>query len=401
MPIGLLRKQILKILAELGDGCLSVFEKDQCLLRADDEGGTCLYINDTRAYAAFAGGSVAAAESYVNGWWHASDLYALMRLAARNLDVLNAGMDGGWRRLVRALTAMTAGGRRRLLAKESAREDIAAHYDLGNEFFSLFLDETLAYSCAVFGDLTTAGADNLLQASRCKLNKICDKLELTEKDRLLDLGCGWGSMAFHAAAHCRCPVTAVTLSAAQHDYVQRQPLAQQGAVCTWRGDYRDFVPQQKFSKLSSVEMIEAVGERHFRTYFERIRAVMADGGLAQVQAILIPDVRYRAARRDDDFIRRHIFPGGMLPSLAVICQAADAACLRLLALEDIGEHYAPTLLAWRQRFNRHKQRIKALGFDARFCRLWEYYFCYCAGAFAEGALSVAQLVFSPKRVGLL
>lgn len=396
-----LQQKVLRLLAALGDDQITIMDNDTCLHRAGSSETARIVISDRRAYAAFAGGSVAAAEAYINGWWNTSDLYALMQLAAKNIQAVNEKMDSSWRQLPHILLGMLAAARRRLFGRASAKADIAAHYDLGNEFFSLWLDDTLAYSCAVFPDAATAGADTLAQASRHKLDKICDKLELTQNDNLLDLGCGWGSMAFHAAAQRGCPVSAVTLSPAQHRFVATQPMAQGGQVSTILSDYRDFHPRKKFSKLSSVEMIEAVGEKHFGVYFQRIRDLLTDNGLAQVQAILIPDDRYRAARRQKDFIREYIFPGGMLPCMSIIRAAADNAGLRLVAREDIGAHYAPTLLAWRDRFNAQRQHIRALNFNDKFCRVWEYYFCYCAGAFASGALDVAQLTFTPARARAL
>ena len=391
-----MRKRAIKLLSQLGGGRLTVVEGEKRLLTGAAD-GAILHVHDSRAWWALSGGSVTAARAYIEGWWSSPDLYALMRLAARNLDALNATMDSGWRQLPGLLLEALRQGHRRLFSRRRARSDIVAHYDLGNDFFSLFLDETLAYSCAVFPDIEAAGSDTLPAASRHKLEKISDKLELTAGDHLLDLGCGWGSMTFHAADRRGCRVTGVTLSPAQHRFVKaeiaRHRLGEGASVVL--SDYRDFNSREKFGKISSVEMIEAVGERHFSTYFQRIRHWLRPEGLAQVQAIVIPHGRYHSARREADFIRQYVFPGGMLPSLEIIRQSATAAGLRLVGIEDIGAHYAPTLMAWRQRFCERQSRVRALGFDNRFCRLWDYYFCYCAGAFAEKKLSVAQLLFSP------
>lgn len=394
MAMDFWRKRVAARLARMGGGRLAIYDEALCVRGAEEGEEARVVVRDGRAWRAFARGSAAAAEAYARGWWDAPDLFAVMRLAARNIEAINAEWDGGWRRSLRVLREMAAAVRRRMLPRASAGRDVAAHYDLGNEFFALFLDESLAYSCAVFEDPARGGAAALAAAQTRKLDKICDKLALRARDRVLDLGCGWGSFSFHAARRAECEVTALTLSAAQHSYVAG---AEEGGVRAVLRDYRAFAPARAFEKVSSVEMIEAVGEKQFGVYFRRIREFLTDDGLAQVQAILIPDARYRAARRDADFIRRQIFPGGALPSLEVIRAAAARARLRVAHVEDIGAHYAPTLLAWRERFNARRARVRALGFDERFCRAWEYYFCYCAGGFAAGALSCAQLVLAPAR----
>ena len=328
-----MRKRAIKLLSQLGGGRLTVVEGEKRLLTGAAD-GAILHVHDSRAWWALSGGSVTAARAYIEGWWSSPDLYALMRLAARNLDALNATMDSGWRQLPGLLLEALRQGHRRLFSRRRARSDIVAHYDLGNDFFSLFLDETLAYSCAVFPDIEAAGSDTLPAASRHKLEKISDKLELTAGDHLLDLGCGWGSMTFHAADRRGCRVTGVTLSPAQHRFVKaeiaRHRLGEGASVVL--SDYRDFNSREKFGKISSVEMIEAVGERHFSTYFQRIRIRhwLRPEGLAQVQAIVIPHGRYHSARREADFIRQYVFPGGMLPSLEIIRQSATAAGLRLV-----------------------------------------------------------------------
>lgn len=394
------KKAALSLLAQLGNHHCTVIENDKTVLTASNGESARLYVKDPRFYTALLSGSVATARAYIDGWWHTPDLYAVMKLAASNIDLLNQRLDRrGWRQLGQLIPLLLAAARRRLFSRNSSKKDIAAHYDLSNNFFSLFLDETLSYSCAVFPDLQNANSQTLLAASLNKLNRIANKLSLSPNDNLLDLGCGWGSMTLHAAQQYQCDVTGITLSSAQYNYLKNyisaQPSAQNKQIKVHLKDYRDFQPAHQFSKISSVEMIEAAGEQKFRPYFRQLRRFLRPNGLAQVQAILIPDTRYRSARYDDDFIRQYIFPGGTLPSLAVIKQAAGEAGLQLVDNEDIGRHYAPTLLAWHQRFNQARPQIHALGFDEQFCRTWEYYFCYCAGAFASGAITTAQLIFAP------
>ena len=387
------RRAVLRLLRQLGGGELAVVEVGAAAGRenAPAGGGLEIKVRDTRAYAAFIRGSVGAAEAYMQGWWDASDLAAVMRLLAHNMATLNAKMDGGWRKWARR-AAFLREYSPLSSTRTRARENIAAHYDLGNEFFALFLDDSLAYSSAVF----PSAEASLETASRRKLDLICDKLALHDDDHLLDLGCGWGALTFHAADRCNCRVTAITLSERQHAYVAAAVARRglDGRVQVVLSDYRDFSPPSAFSKIASVEMIEAVGARNFGEYFSHVARFLATDGLALIQAILIPDKRFAAAAAEKDFISRYVFPGGALPSLGLVANCSDAAGLRVCGLQEIGWHYARTLAAWRQRFNANRGRVKALGFDEKFCRLWEYYLCYCEGGFAAGAIGNSQILLA-------
>jgi cyclopropane-fatty-acyl-phospholipid synthase len=338
------------------------------------------------------GGSVGAGESWADGDWEADDLTAVVRLLARNRGALS-GLDGGlaWlRRPAAGLFAML-----RSNTRSGARRNIADHYDLGNDFFALMLDPTMTYSSAVFDP---PGA-TLEEASRRKLDLLCQKLALGPADHLLEIGSGWGSMAIHAASRTGCRVTTTTISRAQHELaterVARAGLA--GRVTVLLEDYRDLTG--RYDKAVSVEMIEAIGAEQYPTFFERCADRLVPGGRLVVQAITIADQEYERARREVDFIKRHIFPGGCIPSVTALLDAATAASdLRLRHLEDFTLHYARTLAAWRENLAARREAVARLTTE-RFRRLWDFYLCYCEGSFAEGYAGLVQLVFDRPQGG--
>jgi cyclopropane-fatty-acyl-phospholipid synthase len=333
-------------------------------------------------------GSVGAAEAYRDGWWYSNDLVALMRLLLRHRELLD-GMErgtariGGW--IMRALDVLRANTRR------GARRNIAAHYDLGNELFRLFLSSDLMYSSAVFADAD----ESLEHASLRKLDRICAKLRLQSRDRVLEIGTGWGGFALHAAAHYGCHVTTTTISREQHalacERVAAAGLADRVALLL--EDYRDL--RGRYDKVVSIEMVEAIGARQLDAYFGKIGALLEPDGLALVQAITIEDHRYEQALRSVDFIKRHIFPGSFIPSIAALVAAKTRSSdLALTHLEDFGSSYALTLRAWRERFVANLAQVRALGYDERFIRLWEFYLVYCEGGFRERSIGVSQLLLA-------
>jgi len=334
------------------------------------------------------GGSLGAAEAYIQGFWDCDNLVALVRIFCRNGDVLS-GIERGAARFLNFLR--TAAHRMRRNTLSGSRRNIAAHYDLGNDFFSLFLDETLAYSCAIF----PGRESSLYEASVAKFDRICQKLELGEKDHVLEIGSGWGGFALHAASRCGCRVTALTLSRRQYEFtvnrVQEAGLTDR--ICVLLQDYRDH--EGAYDKLVSVEMIEAVGYRYFDTYFAKCSGLLKSDGRMLLQAIVFPDQQYERYRRSVDFIQKYIFPGGCLPSVGEICRSIGRASgFRLSHLEDITPHYAETLAHWRQRFRTESDRIRNLGFNDKFIRTWEFYFCYCEGGFRERAIGNVQILLT-------
>ena len=331
------------------------------------------------------GGDLGAAESYLRGHWQTEDLVSLFRLLVRNQDTLQQVSRGAaW--LVKPAAAV-----QRWLTRNTpagSRKNIHAHYDLGNEFFALFLDETMTYSSGVFPHPHAS----LKEASIEKYDRICRKLRLQPQHHVIEIGTGWGGFAQHAAEHYGCRVTGTTISEQQYVWacqrIEQRGLADR--VTLMKRDYRQLEGQ--FDRLVSVEMIEAVGHEFLPTYFQTCASLLRDGGEMVIQAITIPDQRYDRYRRSVDFIQRYIFPGGCLPSLGAISQAvATTRDLRLVHLEDFSEHYADTLAAWRSRFWTNVEAIRQLGLDERFVRMWDYYLAYCEAGFRERMTGVSQL----------
>jgi len=358
--------------------------------RADaDDPHARIHANDMRLYRALAmNGSVGAAEAYADGAWHSDDLVALVRLLVRHRDLLD-GMETGTARLGGA--AMRLWHRLRENTREGSRRNIAAHYDLGNAFFELFLSEDLMYSSALW-----AGANDTLEAaSTRKLDVICRKLGLQPGQRVVEIGTGWGGFALHAARHYGCHITTTTISQEQFALAsQRVQDAGLGELVTvLSSDYRDL--EGSYDRLVSIEMIEAIGARYMETYFGKIDALLKPDGIALVQAITIEDHRYAQALASVDFIKRHIFPGSFIPSLnAMLAAKTRASELALVHQEDFGLSYALTLRAWRERFMGKLDEARAQGYDERFLRLWEFYLAYCEGGFLERAIGVSHLLLA-------
>ncbi len=344
-------------------------------------------VHDPRFYGEIAfGGSIGAGEAYMHGYWSVDDLTALTRILLANRDVVDR-MEGGAARMTVPLQKALHWAARNTRAG-SAR-NIAAHYDLGNDFFGLFLDPTLMYSSAVFD----RPAMTLEEASIAKLDRICRKLDLGPNDHVLEIGTGWGGFALHAARHSGARVTTTTISRQQYELAQERFAAAGLAdrITLLLEDYRDLAGC--YHKLVSIEMIEAVGHQYYDTYFRKCCDLLKPDGMMLLQAITIADQRYEAARTSVDFIQRHIFPGSCIPSVAVIADAlARVTDLRIFHLEDIGPHYATTLKHWRENLFANLDRVRSLGYPDEFIRMWEFYFCYCEGGFAERAIGDVQML---------
>ncbi len=359
-------------------------------------------VHHPHAYRAAMAGSVGLGRGYVEGWWDADDLVALLRIAARHLPPGGGGLLGwGGRRLAlpnrtlgRAPDRALRGGRARGDRRggwERDRENIRAHYDLGDDFFALFLDPTLTYSCGIFDSPEAS----LEQASLAKLDRICTKLDLGPGDRVLEIGTGWGSFALHAASTYGCHVTTTTISDRQYSHARRSVAgAGLGDLVTVRNDdYRAL--RGTWDKIVSIEMIEAIGWRSYDQFFSTCASLLRPGGLMALQAIVIDDRVYPRAKRSEDFIKAMVFPGSCLPSVeAIVRSTARASDLRTVGLEDIGAHYADTLTKWRSRFHKNRCEIAALGFDEPFLRLWDLYLAYCQAGFEERRISDAQMLLA-------
>jgi cyclopropane-fatty-acyl-phospholipid synthase len=333
-------------------------------------------------------GTVGLAEAYADGHWDADDLTTVIRLLSRAARPLTSVQDraGRWSRVV-----LDRARRPGAPGRQQDRANVSAHYDISNPFFELMLDETMAYSCAVFDE---AGL-TLAKAQRRKLDRLCRKLGIGADDHVLEIGTGWGSFALFAATTYGCRVTTTTISEAQHAFAAKR-VADAGLSDRVRVldlDYRDL--QGSFDKLVSIEMIEAVDWRRHDTFFATCAERLRPDGLMALQAITIDDRSFDRAKHRPDFIRQLVFPGGCIPSVESICRSlARVTPLRVVDLEDIGRHYPETLHRWYENLEHNRPAVSALGLDLRFQRLWDLYLCYCAAAFLERHISDVQMVMA-------
>jgi cyclopropane-fatty-acyl-phospholipid synthase len=348
-------------------------------------------VRSSRMWPMLLRGSRGLAEAYAQGLWDSPDLVALIRLAARNaggLDRLRARLAPVRWPLQRAVALLRPDTRSR------ARRDISAHYDLGNELFEQLLDPTMSYSCAIF----ERQGMTLEEAQVAKLERICQKLELGPQDRVLEIGSGWGAFALYAARTRGCHVTTTTISREQHEHVRErvQRARLDGKVTVLMDDYRDLRGQ--FDKLVSIEMIEAVGWRHFGTFFTKCSRLLTAEGAMLLQAITIDDGAYQVEKAARSFMNTYIFPGGCLPSLAVISrELAERTDMRAAGLEDLTPHYVETLRRWRANFTAHEAALAELEYDERFRRIWALYLAYCEAGFAERRICDIQLLLTKPR----
>ncbi len=388
----LARRLLLQRLKNLKTGCLTLVDGDERFTFGDPAGRQDLRVtvtvNDQRFYRSLVfGGSIGAGESYMAGYWGCDRLTALTRLVVLNEGVL-LQVEGGLARLAAPLRKLYHWKNKN--TRLGSRGNIEAHYDLGNDLYALFLDETMTYSCGIF----ERPESTLAEASMAKNDRLCRKLNLKESDQVLEIGTGWGAFAIHAASRYGCRVTTTTISRAQFDWAAQRIRERglEGRIRLLLTDYRDL--SGEYDKLASVEMIEAVGHHYLETFFRKCASLLKPEGMMALQAITITDQKYEAHKRDVDFIKRYIFPGSTLTSVTALCQAATRATdLRLFHLEDITPHYARTLREWRERFFSNLEKVLALGYPEQFIRMWEYYLCYCEGAFTERYIGDVQALF--------
>jgi cyclopropane-fatty-acyl-phospholipid synthase len=344
---------------------------------------------DSRCYTkALIGGDAAAGEAFVDGWWTTPDITMVTRFFSRNLDMMDAwGARFGW--LLKPISWYRL--LKRSNTKRQAKRNILAHYDLGNDLYATFLDTHKQYSSGLF----LSGSDTLEQAQVNKMQRLCDQLNLSSADHLVEIGTGWGGLAIFAAKNYGCKVTTTTISKEQYDYAQKAINAEDlcDKIELLNQDYRELDGQ--YDKLVSVEMIEAVGRKFLPGYFAKLNHLVKPGGLVMLQAITIADQRFDEYSKCEDFIQKHIFPGGFLPSLSYMNKMlTDNTNLIVRDVHDMGIDYARTLNQWRRNFLVNTELLESMGYSDQFRRLWEYYLGYCEGGFLERRISTVQLLAS-------
>ncbi|USD59400.1 class I SAM-dependent methyltransferase [Vibrio sp. SCSIO 43140] len=333
------------------------------------------------------GGSIAAGEAYMDDWWDSPDLSALMELMALNLAALDSIEDKS-SMLTKIMYKLGHWVNRNTVTK--SKENIEAHYDLGNSLYETFLDSRMLYSSGIY----QADTDTLEQAQLNKMERLCQQLKLKPSDQVMEIGTGWGGMAIYMAKHYGCHVTTTTISEEQYAYAQQQ-VEKEGLgdkITLLKQDYR--LLEGQYDKLVSIEMIEAVGKQFLVSYLKKCQSLLKPKGLMAIQAITIADQRYDYYSDNVDFIQKYIFPGGFLPSItALTANSTKHTDLIVRDLFDIGQDYAKTLVDWRHRFENALTRVRELGYDERFIRMWRYYFCYCEGGFRAKSISTVHITF--------
>jgi len=382
------RKQVFSRVKKLKKGHLTLIENGQKFEFGHDKSiAATITVNDAHFYGEIAfGGSIGAGEAYMLGYWSADNLTNVIRMMAANQQVMDT-LEGGYQWASKPLLKVLHWLNRN--TADGSRKNIAAHYDLGNDFFKLWLDSNMMYSSAIF----TPQDISLEAASNKKLQVICDKLDLKPTDHVVEIGTGWGGFAIYAASHYGCKVTSTTISQQQFDLANQRVIAAnlQDKITLLFNDYRDLKGQ--FNKLVSIEMIEAVGHQFYDAYFAKCASLLMPDGMALIQAITIADQRFDAAKNSVDFIQRYIFPGSNIPSVtAMLSSITKVSDMRVYDCEDIGPHYATTLRKWRENFLSQLPTVRRLGYSEEFIKMWEFYLCYCEGGFAERVLGDVHLL---------
>ncbi len=390
------RKSLFSILSNLEKGCLKLtIEGEQEFVFGNiHEHPVCITVIDERFFDdCFLYGDIGFGEAYTKGFWTSDDVTSVIRFFIENLKEI-PGISGSsvkrfafnvlrsYNRLIHLLRANTIDG---------SRKNISSHYDLSNDFFKIFLDETMTYSSAMF----TSDSMTLEDAQHAKYLRLWEKLGLSQDDHVLEIGCGWGYNAVEMAKRYGCKVTAVTISEEQFKVANERVIneALEDKVDIQLIDYRNLTGH--YSKIISIEMLEAVGHQYYNAYFRKLSELMLPGAVAAFQVITCPDSRYHELRKGTDWIQKHIFPGTLLPSVGILNKAiASNTELTLVDLKDLGMHYAKTLHTWRVKFNGNLSGVQSLGFDEAFIRKWNYYLCYCEAAFATRNIHVMQMIYS-------
>ena len=354
-----------------------------------------VYVGDAEMYRQIMlGGTIGAAESYMQQQWSTDDLTSLIRIMIRNLDYFTR-LEKSWARIKNVWHYCQHALRHNSMA--NSRKNIYEHYDLGNDFYRLFLDPSLNYSSGVFADLspTALVKESMLSASIRKMDAICQKLEISSLDHVLEIGTGWGAMAVHMASKYGCRVTTTTISQQQFNVASERvkEAGLENLVTVLLKDYREL--EGEYDKLVSIEMIEAVGHQYYDQFFSKCNDLLRADGAMLLQAITIGEQNYEYHIRNVDFIGKYIFPGGSLPSISALSRSIGRVSkMRMIHQMDITPHYERTMLCWREKFFERLDAIRALGYDESFLRRWHFYLCYCEAAFAERRVHCTHLMFA-------
>ena len=375
----------------LETGHISVNDGDETFTFGDSSSGESVSvdIHSQEFYVMTgSGGALGIAEAYVAGYWSSDDVVKLFQIILRNRDIL-LSLEKGFAKLVKPINKMIHRGRQNTL--KGSKENILAHYDLSNDFYKLWLDPSMTYSCAFFNNDSVT----LEEASIEKLDRICRKLDLSEDDSVLEIGTGWGSFSIHAAKNYGCKVTTTTISDAQFDYA-RSRIKDEGLeskITLINKDYRDL--DGKYDKIVSIEMIEAVGYEYIPDYFSKLSSLLNNNGLVALQGITYNDQNFEVYKDSVDFIKKYIFPGSCLISIAQIIDVIKKDTdLAMVDMEDITKHYAVTLNRWRKNFMDVIPKVKEMGYSQAFINMWEFYFLYCEAGFSERNIGDVQMIFA-------
>ena len=375
----------------LKTGHISVNDGDETFTFGDSSSGESVSvdIHSQEFYVMTgSGGALGIAEAYVAGYWSSDDVVKLFQIILRNRDIL-LSLEKGFAKLVKPINKMIHRGRQNTL--KGSKENILAHYDLSNDFYKLWLDPSMTYSCAFFNNDSVT----LEEASIEKLDRICRKLDLSEDDSVLEIGTGWGSFSIHAAKNYGCKVTTTTISDAQFDYA-RSRIKDEGLeskITLINKDYRDL--DGKYDKIVSIEMIEAVGYEYIPDYFSKLSSLLNNNGLVALQGITYNDQNFEVYKDSVDFIKKYIFPGSCLISIAQIIDVIKKDTdLAMVDMEDITKHYAVTLNRWRKNFMDVIPKVKEMGYSQAFINMWEFYFLYCEAGFSERNIGDVQMIFA-------
>jgi len=395
--LSIYEKTIVKVLRALKHGSLTVTLPDGQILFAgepDSPVRAALQIKSPEFFPrAVLFGDIGFAESYIDGEWETDNLTALLKIFILNIEEIGilSGSKSSYSPLNMLKFVNRIGSLLRKNSRSGSKRNISDHYDLSNDFFSLFLDSGMTYSSAHF----SREHESLEEAQREKYDRLCRKLKLQPTDHVLEIGSGWGGFAVHAVKNYGCRVTTITISKEQYDYAkerfQREEVADRVEIRLQ--DYRDAAGQ--YDKIVSIEMLEAVGNEYLETYFRKCDEVLKQDGILAIQVITSPDSRYTQFKNGVDFIQKHIFPGSLLPSIAALNRAVNkSGTMHLYNLKEFGLSYARTLAIWKQQFNHKIDQAKMLGFDDRFIRKWNYYLSYCEAGFATRNTNVVQMVYA-------